>query len=85
MSGERRREFGAAHAIRRRTTEPAQNPDHPDRRVLPILGENWREPRRSPERRYLRFRTPGRALTVKYRAKPVRKTNGGALAIMNFC
>ena len=50
-----------------------------------LQGENWGElwpVRRTGDIRD--FGPPRCALTAKYRVKPVRKTPGGALAIINF-
>jgi hypothetical protein len=47
-------------------------------------GENGRALRRSGERRYLRIRPRRCALIAKYPVKPVRKTLGRALGIINF-
>jgi hypothetical protein len=81
---ERRLESGAACAIRRQTWTRRTIRIPTAALFQSLQGENWRELHRSPNGRYPRFRPPRCALTAKYRVKPVRKTPGGALAIINL-
>jgi hypothetical protein len=84
-SRECRLEFDAARVIRRRTPDAARYARRWDR-VLSIVGEGeiWAI---CTDRQQGDIRDSGRpaaARTDKFRAKPVRKTTSGALAIMNF-